>query len=690
MLVYLLAAAALVDDPAPEQAPTPPAAPTITVNAKRPDVVQKIDRRIYTIPADAKSLASDGYALLRGLPAITVGLNDTVTLLGSSNVTVLVDNKAPPEGNQVLRNLHGADIDHIEVMTNPSAEYAPDGTGGIINIVLKKKHRQGLSGSVIADADTFGAGGIEANAKLVTGPLSFDTQLRVRRQAWKNAFTTLRDVESVAGGTPTSDFQSAYGRGHNVFAMAQETVGYKIGEKTTVSLAGWVGDNRGQDTTTTSYQALTPDFASFNQQANRHLRYPFSGVDFNFDREGAKQGESLKLDASYDGGSFPNTIDTTLAYLAPASTADYQSSDTQILRNANIKLDWVHPMAGGRILSLGGSDALLHITHDFSFTNASGLADLGPSYADTITGTRNIAAAYGSFQQPLGTWTLLPALRFEVANFKGQPTALPSFITHATNFYPSVHLSHTLTKGLDMNLSYAKRTDRPDINLLNPFVVVTSATSVMAGNPGLRNQSTDAYEANFTYSKKALTASMILYDRETADLWNTAYTITATGLTEAQTINAGHKSDRGAEFDINTPLGGGFKVTSSVNLFDSRVPTDPSVGYTSEDQFRYTGNATLEWNAPAKGDQPGNTAQIQLAYESPSQAYQIRYGPRLTPSFSLSHPLAKKLSVVLSAENAFGVSHNSHVLNAALTQEWLVERIIGPRVALKLVKTFGK
>ena len=689
MFVYLLAAA-LTDDPAPAQAPTPPAAPTITVNAKRPDVVQKIDRRIYTIPADAKSATSDGYALLRGLPAITVGLNDTVTLLGSGNVTVLVDNKAPPEGNQVLRSLHGADIDHIEVMTNPSAEYAPDGTGGIINIVLKKKHRQGLSGSVIADVDSFGAGGMEANIKLVTGPWSFDSQLRARRLAWKSSFTTLRDAESVVGGPPTSDFQTSAGHGHSEYFGGQETIGYKIDAKTTVTLSGFAGRNKITDITDSSYLGLTPDFASFNQQAVGSFQFNYSGAEFSLDHEGARQGETLKADVNYVYLENPQRTQYTLAYLAPAESAAFQTYNAKPQKDLSAKLDYTHPMSGGRILSLGASDSFTHVANNQSFTNTSAPTDLGLSYVDAITGKRNIAAVYGSFQQPLGTWTLLPALRFEIADFKGQPATLPSFATHAASFYPSVHLSHTLAKGLDMNLSYAKRTDRPDITQLNPFTVVTSTTSVAAGNPGLRNQSTDAYEANFTYTKKALTTSMILYDRETSDLWNTAFSITPAGLTEAETINAGHKSDRGAEFDINTPLGGGFKITSSVNLFDSRVPTDLSVGAATEDQFRYTGNATLEWNAPAKGDQPGNSAQIQLAYESPSQGYQIRYGPRLTPSFSLSHPLAKKLSVVLSAENAFGVAHNGHVLNAALTQEWLVERIIGPRVALKLVRMFGK
>lgn len=688
----LLAAAAFAADPqaatAPDTDKAPP--PDITVSGKRPDVVQKIDRRVYTIPADAKAASSDGYALLRGLPAVTVGLNDTITLLGTANVTVLVDNKAPPEGNQVLRRLKGADIERIEVMTNPSAEYAPDGTGGIINIVLKKKRKQGLSGSIIADADSFGGAGLDASVKVTRGPWSFDTALRARRLAWKNSYTVLRAAEAVAGATPTRSFQTTTDHGHDSFAMVQETIGYAFGDKTAATLGGWIGTNDGYDDASSGYLGLTSDFASFRQQTSSHFRYDFWGVDFSVNHTGSKQGESLKFDANYQQTRNPRLTQNALTYPAPAGSADYQSQDNQVQRDLSVKLDYAHPMPGGRILSLGLSEELLRITHDLDFANPSAIADLGPSYAYSITGTRNVAALYASFQQPFGRWTLLPALRAELADFVGKPVGLADFSTHDANLYPSVHLSRPLAPGLDMNLSYARRTDRPDINQLNPFTVVTSSTSLSAGNPGLRNQTTDAYEANFSFTRKALSASLILYDRETARLWSTQYSVTAGGLTLFQPINAGSKADRGAEFDLSTPVSKRFKFTGSLNLFDSRVPIDSGVGPTSVALFRYTGNTTVEWNGPARSDQPGDSAQFQLNYESPSQVYQIHYGPRLTPSLTLSHPLARKLSLVLTAENAFGVIHSGHTLLAPLTQETLEERTIGPKFTVKFVKTIGR
>jgi hypothetical protein len=687
-VVLLLAAAALADDP-PPPAPEKPATTDITVSAKRPELVQRIDRRVYTIPTDAKSAVEDGYALLRGLPAITVGLDNTVMLLGSANVTILVDNKLPPAGDKVLGTLRGEDIDHIEVMTNPSAEYSPDGTGGIINIVLKKTHRQGTTGSVIASVDSLGTVEAEATHKLVTGAWSISTTLRFTRLNSRESSSTLLAVENAPGDTPTIDLQSYYRRSHNWFGMISEEIGYQVDDKTSVTFDAWYGLNRGTRTDTYVYTGLTPDFESFNQLSDRTYQNGFGGVELAIDRQGSAPGESLKLDSYFVLSDDRYVQDNGLLFPAAIGNATYVNTSVERETYATGKVDYVHPMPGGRILSLGASDDLRILRLAKALDSGGAVAEVGPGYVYAMTGTRNVSAAYASLQQPIGPWTLLPTLRFELVNFSGNPVSLPSFSTHTANFYPSVHLSRTLSSRADLNLSYARRTDRPLLGQLNPFTVLTSTTSVNAGNPDLKNQTTDAYEANLSWHRQSVTGTIIVYDRETADVWSNAYTVTSAGLTETQLINAGHKSDRGAEFDLNTPLGTRMKMTTSVNLFDSRVPIDPSLGVGDSNEFRYTGTATLDWSAATQAGKPGDSVQAQCTYQSPQQTYQLRQGPLFTPSLSYSHTLAKKLSIVLKVENAFGVQHNRQDVDAPLTQAVTDARTIGPKFAIKIVKNFG-
>ncbi len=121
---------------------------TIEVVASRPDQAQKIDRRIYRVKDNAHAAQSDTLQLLRGLPAVVVTPDDQLLLLGSAGVTVLVDERRV-QGDiiQYLRTLHGSDIERIEIITNPSAQFAAQGSGGIINIVLRRKRTDGVSGS---------------------------------------------------------------------------------------------------------------------------------------------------------------------------------------------------------------------------------------------------------------------------------------------------------------------------------------------------------------------------------------------------------------------------------------------------------------------------------------------------------------------------------------------------------------
>ena len=110
---------------------------------------------------------------------------------------------------------------------------------------------------------------------------------------------------------------------------------------------------------------------------------------------------------------------------------------------------------------------------------------------------------------------------------------------------------------------------------------------------------------------------MIIYDRETDRLWQSSYFVNDQGLSVSTTVNSGHKTDRGAQLDVSTPLLAQVKGMASINLFDSRVPVDPLLRDERLRTFRYSGNATVERRGHNRGQIPGDTAQAQLVYLAP-------------------------------------------------------------------------
>jgi outer membrane receptor for ferrienterochelin and colicin len=181
---------------------------------------------------------------------------------------------------------------------------------------------------------------------------------------------------------------------------------------------------------------------------------------------------------------------------------------------------------------------------------------------------------------------------------------------------------------------------------------------------------------------------VIVYDRETSHLFSPSYSVNGEGLNVVTTINAGRKRDRGAEFDISTPLLRRVKATASVNLFDSRVPIDPVAGDGTIEAFRYTGNATLEWDGPERRGKPGDIGQLQIVYEGPSRSFQIREKGDFLANLSYTHSFNRTLSLN-GTVSGIGTPHSRHRLLAPLVQEDFIGRRRMLEFRLKLIKTFG-
>jgi outer membrane receptor protein involved in Fe transport len=282
----------------------------------------------------------------------------------------------------------------------------------------------------------------------------------------------------------------------------------------------------------------------------------------------------------------------------------------------------------------------------------------------------------------------MPGLRLERLGRTISSPGRPSAKVTRTSLFPTLHVEHPLNKTLNMTLSYSKRIDRPDLDQLRPYPLVTGSLTIEQGNPRLRDQTTDAYELNLHYRRKSLTAGVILYDRETSGLWNNVYFVNDEGLNVVTPINAGRKSDRGAQFDLTTPLVKRVKGMVSVNLFSSRVPIDPAFGDERATIFRYTANATADWQGRERGRTPGDTAQLQFVYESPSREFQFRRRRYYSVNAAYTRSFSRSLSITA---NLIGVGpvHFGHQLLAPTVQEEYDKRESLPEFKVKLVKTFG-
>lgn len=657
----------------------------IEVVATRPGQAQKIDRRTYRVKQNPQSAQFNGIQLLRGLPAVIITPDDQILLLGTAGVTILVDER-PVFGDpiQYLRTLHGSDIERIEIMTNPSAQYAA-GTGGVINIVLRKKQEDGVSGSANAEVATRGRVESGATIKKKRGKWSYE--LRAEGKAGRSSrsiYEKLRMVQSFPGGPSTINRETGGGHSSQNSGSLNGKITYELDPRTSIIGEAFGGGGNNPSHGHANFVGLTPDFESFRERSRSDFTVSYAGIQLSLDHKGKKDGETLKASV----GTYGNpTVRQTIR--SEFGDGDFFSSDRDRTSFGMFSHgDWVHPIGKDKILSVGFDIGYFRNTFDYSFASSDEVR-FGPDFRDSFVASEVTPTAYATFQKTVGTWTIMPGIRFESIDRRITSPGRASSKFSRMNLSPTVHIEHPLSKTVNMTLSYSKRTQNPGYEEVSPYPIVIGPVAIQQGNPDLRGQTTDAYEMNLHYSRKSLEGGVILFYRETDRIWSNIYSVNDEGLNVFVPVNVGTRLDWGAEFDISTPLFKRVKGTASINLFSRRNPIDPVSGASSDTMFRYTGNATAEWHGKEKGKRPGDIAQVQLTYESPSRDFQIRRRSEYSLNFAYTHSFSPTLSVTANL-NGLGPTHTGHRLRAPLVQEDYERRERLPEFKLKLVKTLGK
>src|SRR5690606_12175931 len=231
---------------APTPTPPPPAAADqpeeeqdlgddIIVVAEPGDRV-RIDRRTYALRDDATAQSTNMYDVLGRIPSVSVAPSGAVTLLGADNVTIQINGQPVPGTNleQVLRGITGAEVERIEVITNPSAQYSAAASGGIINIITRQRLTGGFNGSIQAGVDTLNSANGGVSATWSRGPWSLSGGAGFWTGEQTQDFQREREIFGSGDTTQEDgDQQVEFGGRY----LSRLTLGYRPNERRRLSLA---------------------------------------------------------------------------------------------------------------------------------------------------------------------------------------------------------------------------------------------------------------------------------------------------------------------------------------------------------------------------------------------------------------------------------------------------------------------
>ena len=670
--------AAIIATPAatPAAAQDKPAQDDVVVTAKRAEVVDKIDRRSYDVRSDPQAKTAVLADVLKKIPSVTVSPDDGVELRGQSGVTILIDGKPSTEGDPV-RTMSAARVTRVEVITNPSAQFSPDGTGGIINIITDKRRIMGLSGNLSAGIDSFGNREENASLSLTRGKWTLSGG-GFAEQGEYPYHGGAHQVAYDANGAAIVQDSDTRGRSVSRFANFYLSVARKMSDKATLTVGWQHGDGPSRNDSVTRY--VTPS-GDFSEASSRRETMHNDGLSANYVYDDEARAEKLTLNANVYKNLFGAV--TVLQDLDAGGTATsaYTTSQRPDMRGTGLSAEYERTI-DKRILIAGASFGRDDSDIRDVYTNLSGA---GPQAVDISThfrGRDDISALYATYQFPVGTWTLLPGLRAE-----NEAVTLPGRLSrNIVTLYPTLHLSRDFGPKRQLKLSYSRRTQRPNVQMYDPTPVYSGAKNAWAGNPDIRAVMTDAWEASYDVTGKTTGYTTTVYYRVNHGDWSPFSRLQSDGVLVNTTVNAGRDSSGGAEFTVRGPLAPKWKYMVNADVFYDEIQSDGGARHGAWTSF---GNANLQYDAAKRGELDGDQYQVSVQWRGKKQILQGYNTATSEVDLNYRHALNRKLAVVVSVYDLFNSAYGTQIIDTPTLKVTPIQHPRGATLKVALAYAFG-
>lgn len=669
---------------------------TITVTGHRDTVQTSIDRRSYDVTRDLLATSGSIADALRNVPSVDVDLQGNVSLRGDPNVTIMIDGKPSgtfrgPGGAQALQALPASQIERIEVITNPSAAFAADGSAGIINLVTKRTRTNGLSGSVNARRGTRGRGTIGGSSSWKSGKLTLSADASLRRDPQYSKTIDQRSSLDPVSGDRISAHDEVVGNGAIQLWNTRAGADYDVDSRTRLSAE-------------IRYNSFDYFFDNAEQ---RIISDPLAGADRIIDRAGRfgstrhdSQG-SATLRRSLPGNGHELTVNVTRERIDATRTQDYlyaypapplpgsfastlaDDADTR----TELKADYSRPMPGKAKLQLGYD---LQIDDDLHRNSGStgptqALAAPDPAQNDLFGFEQTINAFYLTYERPIGKWTILPGLRLEEVNLDlRQHLTGSNFESDTFSAYPSLHIGYAPNADQQISLSYSRRVQRPTAQDLDPFRVSEDPFNLKMGNPALKPQITDSFEAGYQYKSGGTYYLATLYYRHSSKGITDVTTSLGSDVLLTTKENLSSSRNLGLELVATGHITSRLTYNISGNAYwtaiDSLVP-----GFVARrSALTASGKGNLTWQ-PAKRD----LLQLNASRTGRKLLPQGYQEPMLLVNIGYRHKLTEKLGVLVTAQDALATYKARTVINTIALQDRSIDSGHTQAAFIGLIYAFG-
>jgi len=569
----------------------------VQVTGQRSQMKLEVDRKTFTVDEVLAAAGGSVTDLLENIPSVEVTTDGEISLRGNSSVEVWINGKASgltsDNRAEILQQIPAESIERIEVIDNPSAKYSPEGTAGIINIILKRDRRAGYYGSVQAGANQQGGWNVGGNINYSSKWVDAYANLGHRRRKGKGTNMSDQRYRSAADA-PFSSYQISEGddnnNGRGLFARAGLTFHLTANDDLSLSGMTMQGNRENDNLTVYRYGSYVGGVAQDNRLLHRKTtgdgdNHMYNG-ELSFTHKFNEQG-THKIDASVSFNKWSNDGSTeyrndTTFFDNIQRTVD-QQLDLQYRpmhinnRSWEAKLDYENQLSDALKLEAGYQGRFSHEntpqeSKDYDFTTTQYVDD--PYFFNRFIYDMDVHALYATANMKFGRLGIMAGLRGEYWQVDTKSIdyyqAETPFKKDYFQLFPSLFLNYELTPTSQLQLNYTRRLRRPWGGQLNSFKNTRDASMIEFGNPELTPEYTNSFSLNFLKTWADHTLSIGTYYRPSTDVMQR---IRYQGEYEGQPVmfmtnlNVASSQRAGAELILKDKLWRILDLTTTLNAF---------------------------------------------------------------------------------------------------------------------------
>nr|WP_199083168.1 TonB-dependent receptor [Pedobacter sp. ASV19] len=572
----------------------------VEISTKKALFSNSIDRKVYHVDMDLTAKSGSASEVLQNVPLVQVDIDGNVSLRNSSAM-ILINGKVSPlmsgsNAAAALQQLPANSIERIEVITNPSAKYKPDGTGGIINIVLKKNTKRGLNANVTVNAGNRERYNASTALNYGTGKLNLFGSYSLKQDDRLRTILNDRIQTDPKSGSVNDYHDYTLARARPFSNLATLGFDYTLDDKNSfgVSLNYYLRNMHKHDLVTKKVQSTANGNQDYDRKRENYERESSSGTAAYFEHLFNRPDQKLRLELNLDHKPEVEDNQYTNIYRFPLIPDELDNTlIKQTADNRHINLGY-ETQIGKEGKFEAGYDGQFN-KQDMDFYGAA-FDQKKQMFVTDVTKTNhfiyneNVHALYGTFSTAYKKISLMLGLRGEYSDLDSRLITTGISVPNSYfKLYPSLHVGYKLEENKELQLNYSRRVRRPEADDLNPFPEYPDPTNVKVGNPYLLPEIIHSVELAYQWRKAGISVLPGIYYRYTYNRFTAITEPLNDSVLVTRQQNLASDQALGADVVVSGTISDQLNLSFTPNVFYSTIDAS-NLGYSSK-------KSTITWSA---------------------------------------------------------------------------------------------